>query len=93
MKVFKKSEFVISELTVNRVNLDFRGVKDNENISDGVKVVYTPGHTEDHASLFIETNRFQYSEMMGSGGMITGLADFIIPGHGGILKTCRDKKS
>jgi glyoxylase-like metal-dependent hydrolase (beta-lactamase superfamily II) len=139
MKVFKKSEFVISELTVNRVNLDFRGVKDNENISDGVKVVYTPGHTEDHASLFIETNRFQYSEMMGSGGIITGLgkpnivvagdavisasyyitnkiwnhnadffseesasdsinkinkfADFIIPGHGGILKVYHNEEA
>ncbi len=139
MKVFKNSEFVMSEQTINRFNLDFRGVKDNEKISDGVKVVYTPGHTEDHASLFIETNRLQYSEMMGSGGIITGLgkpnivvggdavisssyyitnkiwnhnadffseksamdsinkinefADFIISGHGGILKTYRDKES
>jgi glyoxylase-like metal-dependent hydrolase (beta-lactamase superfamily II) len=138
MKVFKNSEFVVSELTINRFNLNLRGVKDGEDISDGVKVVYTPGHTEDHASLFIETNRLQYSEMMGSGGIITGLgkpnivvagdavisasyyitnkiwnhnadffseesatdsinkinkfADFIIPGHGGILKAYRNKE-
>ena len=61
--MFENSDFIISEPAMENINLDFMGVKDGENISEVVKVVLTPEHTIDHASLFIETNPLQHSEI------------------------------
>ena len=117
---------------MERLNLDFEGVRDGKRIADGVRVVYTPGHTIDHASLLVRTENLRYSVRIGHGGKLIGigevniaiagdavisssyyitgriwkhnsdfyseeeairsirrleeLADYIIPGHGGIFR-------
>jgi len=55
---FNRSEILAFKGVVERHNLSFRGVrgvKNGEKIADGVTVMYTPGHTADHASLILET--------------------------------------
>ncbi len=121
IKLFRKSEILSSV-----------GTPDGKYIADGVKVIHTPGHTKDHASLLLKTEKLKYSYSTGRGGgiyhigklniIIAGdaivsplyyytdkiynhnqdfyskeaalqsvhkirkVADYIIPGHGGIFK-------
>jgi glyoxylase-like metal-dependent hydrolase (beta-lactamase superfamily II) len=56
LNLFKKAQFMASKLLVKRHGLkNFIGVDDQQNITDGVKVLFTPGHTVDHASIVVET--------------------------------------
>jgi len=137
--VFKHSEIVASE-AASSIFPEARGAKDGEQIADGVQVMYTPGHTADHASLVLSTERLRYSKQSGnSGGSILGIgcvnivvagdaiispghylmntlweqnpdiysvekgmdsmgriidiADFIVPGHGGLFHNARKPKA
>lgn len=66
--LFKNSGILTSstaELPINAV-----GIPDGQYIADGVKVIHTPGHTEDHASLLVKTGKLQYSLSTGGGGRI-----------------------
>jgi glyoxylase-like metal-dependent hydrolase (beta-lactamase superfamily II) len=129
--IFKDCEIVMFDEAVKRHNMDFRGVKPGESISDGITVLPTPGHTIDHASLLVETDNLRHRTRSHSGGRLMGIgkvqvivagdaivspacssagkiwhynqdfyseemartsmkkiqeiADFIIPGHGGIF--------
>lgn len=136
--VFKHSEIVASEPALKLLP-GIRGAKDGEVLADGVRVMYTPGHTADHASLVLDTERLRYRKQTGAaGGSILGIgnvriavagdaivtpghfimdkawahnpdlysmeqsiesmnkiievADFIVPGHGGIFKNVRKPK-
>jgi len=54
--VFPKAQRLASKRLVERFGLeDFIGVDDQEEIGDGVKVMLTPGHTIDHASVMVNT--------------------------------------
>jgi len=54
--VFHKAARLASKGLVERFGLeDFVGVDDQEEIGDGVKVMLTPGHTIDHASVMVDS--------------------------------------
>lgn len=128
--LFKNSNILTS--STSEPPIDAVGIPDGQYIADGVKVIHTPGHTKDHASLLLKTENLQYSLSTSGGGRIyrTGelnivvagdavvspfyyysnriynhnqdffsketalesvekiknVADFIIPGHGGIFR-------
>ncbi len=71
--LFESCEIMTSKPAVEEHGLDFIGVRDGERIADGVRVVYTPGHTAHHASLILETERLRYVERSGFGGQIVGI--------------------
>jgi glyoxylase-like metal-dependent hydrolase (beta-lactamase superfamily II) len=52
---------------------DVETVKDGDTIADGVKVMYTPGHMRDHASLLLNTEKLRYSTRGKHGGTIMGI--------------------
>ncbi|AIY91185.1 MBL fold metallo-hydrolase [Geoglobus acetivorans] len=74
-RLFESSEIITSKLAVERHGLDLTGVRDGKHIADGVWVMYTPGHTIDHASLILETERLRYTEKAGFGGQIVGIGN------------------
>jgi glyoxylase-like metal-dependent hydrolase (beta-lactamase superfamily II) len=43
-------------------------VKDGEAIADGVHVMYTPGHTQEHTSLLLKTEKLRYTMRNERGG-------------------------
>lgn len=54
--IFKKAMHLASKCLVERFGLkDFRGIDDREEITNSIRVILTPGHTIDHASLIIDT--------------------------------------
>ena len=55
LDVFNHSKILASEGIAKNRGFDCKGVRDGEEIADGVSVIYTPGHTKDHASLLLET--------------------------------------
>jgi glyoxylase-like metal-dependent hydrolase (beta-lactamase superfamily II) len=56
LSVFKNAQYMASKGLIERFNLDhFIGVMDQQEIAEGVKVICTPGHTVDHASILVET--------------------------------------
>ena len=75
LPVFKESEILTSKTAVERFNLDYKGVKDGERIADGVRVMYTPGHTIDHASLLVRTENLRYSVRGAHGGRLIGIGE------------------
>lgn len=53
--VFNKAVLLASKGMVERFGLEgFMGVDDQDEIADGVKVIPTPGHTIDHASIIVD---------------------------------------
>jgi len=55
LDVFKKARYLASKGLVKRIGLDgFQGVSNEDKIAEGVKVVLTPGHTTDHASIIVD---------------------------------------
>lgn len=53
--IFKKARYMASKSLVKRFGLEhFVGTDDGEEIGDGAKVVLTPGHTADHASILVD---------------------------------------
>lgn len=75
VRVFKNSSIITSEAAVEKCRIKVRGAKDGEKIADGVTVIHTPGHTRDHASLLVETERLRYSIPMQAGGRILGIGE------------------
>ncbi len=75
LSVFKESDILTSKTAVERFNLDYEGVRDGKRIADGVRVIYTPGHTIDHASLLIRTENLKYSVRSGHGGKLIGIGE------------------
>lgn len=56
LDLFKKSRFMAAKPMVKRFHLDkFTGINDGEELTGGVKAVFTPGHTIDHASIIVQT--------------------------------------
>lgn len=56
LSVFKRAQYMASKLLLERLGLDsFSGLDDQAEIANGVKVLFTPGHTVDHASVVVET--------------------------------------
>jgi glyoxylase-like metal-dependent hydrolase (beta-lactamase superfamily II) len=54
--VLKNARYIAAKPLVERLHPEgFNGVDDGEEIMDGVKAVFTPGHTIDHASLLVAT--------------------------------------
>jgi glyoxylase-like metal-dependent hydrolase (beta-lactamase superfamily II) len=88
--VFKHSEIVASE-AASAIFPEVRGARDGEQLADGVQVMYTPGHTADHASLMLSTEKLRYRKQSGSsGGSILGIGSvkiaiagdaIVSPGH------------
>lgn len=133
--VFKDAEIIVLKSLADHFGLDFRGVREGEAIADGVKIMATPGHTEHHASVVLQTEGLVYRESFGLSGRISGIgspcivlagdaivsysyflqnkfwdfnsdffsavksresvkrisavADFVIPGHGGLFGNLR----
>ena len=73
LSLFPESEFLLSRTAVERHAPDYTGVRDGEMIADGVQVVYTPGHTIDHASLLVTTGPLRFHERTQGGGSISGI--------------------
>lgn len=56
LEVFKKAVRLASKGMVERFGLDgFEGIGDQEEIADGVRVMLTPGHTINHASIIVNS--------------------------------------
>jgi glyoxylase-like metal-dependent hydrolase (beta-lactamase superfamily II) len=54
--IFKKAHFLASGLAVDRFKMaEFTGLNDGDEIVEGIKVIITPGHTAEHASLIIDS--------------------------------------
>lgn len=88
IKLFKDSTIMTSEHAVDRVKLQVTGVKDGEQIADGVTVMNTPGHTADHASLVFRTDRLRRSvQSAGAGGRIVGIGEVTVAAAGDALLT------
>lgn len=83
--LFESSEVVTSRPAVEEYGLDFTGAGDGERIADGVRVLYTPGHTSHHASLILETERLKYAERAGFGGQIVGIGSVKIAVAGDVV--------
>lgn len=66
--LFKNCEILTSSIA--EPPIDAIGIPDGRYIADGVKVIHTPGHTKDHASLLLKTENLQYSLSTGGGGRI-----------------------
>ena len=133
--LFSESKIIMAEPAVKRHHLEFTEVRDGDTIASGVQVLFTPGHTQDHASLILSTKSMRYNQRIKHGGIITGvgekkviiagdaivspnyyflntiwnynsdfhsesiakqsvekiceIADYIIPGHGGMFENIR----
>ena len=56
LDIFKRAQRIASRVVVESNNLaDFIAVDDETEIAEGVKVVYTPGHTLGHASVLVDS--------------------------------------
>jgi glyoxylase-like metal-dependent hydrolase (beta-lactamase superfamily II) len=54
--IFKKAACLVSKpLAERHQHLSLIGTADGEGIADGVRVIFSPGHTADHASLVVDT--------------------------------------
>jgi len=54
VELFQKAELLASQPLVKRLNLTgFKGVEDGEQIARDARVIFTPGHTADHASVIV----------------------------------------
>lgn len=73
LNVFKRSRILASEpLEGYKVET----VKDGQEIADGVRVLLTPGHTTEHASLLLKTEKLRYSmRSERGGGSIMGIGE------------------
>ena len=137
--LFSDSEIIMAEPAVKRHHLEFTKVCDGDTIANGIQVLFTPGHTQDHASLLLSTKPMMYKQRSQHGGIITGvgenkvviagdaivsanyyslnkiwnynsdfhsesdakqsvekiceIADYIIPGHGGMFENIRKERS
>jgi len=67
---FKRSRILAVE---PRDGFKVEPVKDGETIADGVTAMYTPGHTKDHASLLLRTEKLRYRTRNEHGGSIMGI--------------------
>ena len=85
--MFKNSTIMTSEAAVSRVKLKVTGVKDGEQIADGVKIVHTPGHTGDHASVVFKTDRLRHSILTSTGGRIVGIGEVTVAVAGDAILT------
>jgi glyoxylase-like metal-dependent hydrolase (beta-lactamase superfamily II) len=55
--IFKNARLLAPKSLVERFKLEkFEGINDEAYIDEGVKVIKTPGHTIDHASLLVSTD-------------------------------------
>jgi glyoxylase-like metal-dependent hydrolase (beta-lactamase superfamily II) len=137
--LFSDSEIIMAEPAVKRHHLEFTKVCEGDTIANGIQVIFTPGHTVDHASLLLSTKPMMYKQRSQHGGIITGvgenkvviagdaivsanyyalnkiwnynsdfhsesdakqsvekiceIADYIIPGHGGMFENIRKERS
>ena len=73
--LFGESEIVTAKAAVEKYGFDFVGVGDGDRIADGVRAISTPGHTADHMSLVVETEKLRYSNSGRSGGRIVGIGE------------------
>jgi N-acyl homoserine lactone hydrolase len=56
LEVFRKAGRLASKGMVHRFELEgFVGIDDQDKIADGVKMMLTPGHTIDHASIIVDS--------------------------------------
>ena len=63
LEIFKKATKLASKSTVEKFYLTaFKGVSDGEEIVEGVRVIFTPGHTIDHASIIVDTKTGDLNE-------------------------------
>lgn len=72
LDIFKHSEIVASGAAAKTIS-GIRGAADGEQLADGVRVMYTPGHTVEHASLMLQTDKLRYKMQTGTGGSILGI--------------------
>ncbi|MBN1654705.1 MAG: MBL fold metallo-hydrolase [Deltaproteobacteria bacterium] len=57
LSLFKKAQYMVSKPLSERLgSTSLIGLNDREEIAKGVTVLFTPGHTVDHASLIVDTS-------------------------------------
>jgi glyoxylase-like metal-dependent hydrolase (beta-lactamase superfamily II) len=73
--LFSDSEIIMAKPAVKRHHLDFTEMDDGDLIADGVQVLFTPGHTREHASLLLSTKPMIFKQRSQQGGIITGIGE------------------
>lgn len=75
LELFPNAEVLSSIHLARKGTIESKGVKDGSTIADGVHVIYTPGHTFDHASLLLQTEKMRYTVNMEGKGRFMGVGE------------------
>ncbi|MEG3224975.1 MAG: MBL fold metallo-hydrolase [Methanobacteriales archaeon Met13] len=75
LELFSDAEVLSSTPLARNGPIMSKGVKDGSSIAEGVRVVYTPGHTFEHTSLLLETDKMRYSLATECIGRIMGVRE------------------
>ncbi|HMK54146.1 MAG TPA: MBL fold metallo-hydrolase [Methanobacteriaceae archaeon] len=75
LELFPNAEVLSSIPLARKGPIISKGVKDGSSIADGVRVVYTPGHTFEHASLLLETKKMRYTMGTEGAGRVMGVRE------------------
>ena len=75
LELFPDAEVLSNIHLARKGSIECKGVKDGATIADGVHVIYTPGHTFDHASLLLQTEKMRYTVNMEGKGRVMGIGE------------------
>jgi glyoxylase-like metal-dependent hydrolase (beta-lactamase superfamily II) len=75
LELFPNAEVLSNIHLARKGSIESKGVKDGATIADGVHVIYTPGHTFDHASLLLQTEKMRYKVNMEGKGRLMGVGE------------------
>jgi glyoxylase-like metal-dependent hydrolase (beta-lactamase superfamily II) len=75
LELFPNAEVLSNIHLARKGPIKSKGVKDGSSIADGVSVVYTPGHTFDHTSLLLQTEKMRYTVNMEGKGRVMGVGE------------------
>lgn len=75
LELFSNAEVLSNIHLARKGTIESKGVKDGSTIADGVQVIYTPGHTFDHASLLVQTDKMRYTVNMEGKGRVMGVGE------------------
>ncbi|MEN6329754.1 MAG: MBL fold metallo-hydrolase [Methanobacteriaceae archaeon] len=75
LELFPNAEVLSSIHLANKGPLESKGVKDGASLAEGIQVIYTPGHSFDHASLLLQTEKMRYNVNIEGKGRIMGVGE------------------